>query len=84
MRVYLEDQIERCGMLNIGTRPTIDGTDHDRSIEVHIFDFDQSIYGQLINIEFVAYLRPERRMEDLDALRYQLSQDREIARGLLI
>ena len=84
VRVYLEDQIERCGMLNIGTRPTIDGTDHDRSIEVHIFDFDQSIYGQLINIEFVAYLRPERRMEDLDALRYQLSQDREIARGLLI
>ena len=84
VRVYLEDGIERCGMLNIGTRPTVEGSDHARSIEVHIFDFDQSIYGQQIRIEFVDYLRPERRMEDIEALRYQLQRDREVARGLLI
>lgn len=84
VRVYLEDNIERCGMLNIGTRPTVDETDHERSIEVHIFDFNKSIYGQTIRIEFVAYLRPERRMDDIEALRYQLSIDKEIARGLLI
>lgn len=84
VRVYLEDGIERCGMLNIGTRPTVEGPDHRRSIEVHIFDFEQSIYGKPIRIEFVAYLRPERRMEDIEALRYQLQRDREVARGLLI
>lgn len=84
VRVYLEDGIERCGMLNIGTRPTVEGPDHARSIEVHIFDFDQSIYGQQIRIEFVDYMRPERRMEDIEALRYQLQRDREVARGLLI
>ena len=37
VRVYLEDNIERCGMLNIGTRPTVNGEDHARTVEVHIF-----------------------------------------------
>ncbi len=84
VRVYLEDNIERCGMLNIGTRPTVNGEDHARTVEVHIFDFDKSIYNQHIRVEFVAYLRSERRMADLDALRYQLSLDKESAQGLLI
>ena len=39
---------------------------------------------QQIRIEFVDYMRPERRMEDIEALRYQLQRDREVARGLLI
>lgn len=64
------------GMLSIGLNPTV--TD-DRSIkiEVNIFDFDRNIYGDMIEIEFVQYLRDEQKFDSLDALREQLHKDKE-------
>lgn len=61
------------GMLNVGSRPTITGA--DRSVEVHIFDFDGDLYGQEIDVEFRRRLRDERRFESVDALRQQLQED---------
>lgn len=84
VKVYLEDGVERGGMLNIGIRPTVQATGQERTIEVHIFDFDRPLYGQSIRVEFVSYLRPERLMENLEALRSQLVLDKKIAQKILI
>ncbi|WP_339921952.1 bifunctional riboflavin kinase/FAD synthetase [uncultured Cyclobacterium sp.] len=63
------------GMLNIGMRPTVSG--ERKNIEVNILDFDQNIYGKTINLQLVAFLRPEKKFEDLIALKVQLSKDRK-------
>lgn len=62
------------GMLNIGTRPTVDGT--NRTIEVNLFDFDKDIYGENLKIELLKYLRPEQKFESLDALKEQIQRDK--------
>lgn len=69
------------GMMNIGYRPTVNGK--DRSIEVHIFDFDSNIYDQEIEIFFSKELRKERKFNNLDELRHQLSMDEKNARKIL-
>ena len=61
------------GMGNIGYRPTIEKG--DLTIEVHIFDFDQEIYGDTITIFFIERIRDEIRFENLSALRHQLILD---------
>ncbi|NBW70260.1 MAG: bifunctional riboflavin kinase/FAD synthetase [Bacteroidetes bacterium] len=63
------------GMMNIGHRPTFDGK--QQSIEVNIFDFEKSIYGQNIRIEPVQRIRDEKKFTNIDALKSQLHQDRE-------
>ena len=61
------------GMCNIGTRPTVGGT--TRTIETHILDFDQDIYGLPLRIRFLRRIRDERKFPSLDALREQLTLD---------
>lgn len=71
-------------MLNIGTRPTVDGSpDARRTIEVHILDFDGDLYGKRVETEFVARLRDERRFRSLDELKAQLGRDAQAARMAL-
>lgn len=66
---------------NIGTRPTFNGD--DRTIEVHIFDFDQDIYGQAVRLELVDFLRPERKFSDFNELVAQIGLDAGQARAIL-
>lgn len=61
------------GMCNIGLRPTVGGS--ARSIETHILDFDQDIYGLPLRIRFLRRLREERKFPSMDALRAQLEKD---------
>lgn len=61
------------GMMNIGIRPTIDGT--KRVIEVHLFDFTGNIYGEIIRVNVKEYLRPEQKFSGIDALKEQLNKD---------
>lgn len=61
------------GMMNIGFRPTVNGT--KRSIEVNIFDFDAAIYGAAIQVEVIDFIRKEVKFNGLDALKLQLAQD---------
>ena len=68
------------GMCNIGTRPTVGGT--TRTIETHILDFDQDIYGLPMRIRFVRRIRDERKFPSLEALREQLQQDAVACRAL--
>jgi SHS2 domain-containing protein len=61
------------GVASIGRRPTFDNG--DRTIEVHILDFDQDIYGCDLVVEFVRWLRPEVRYQKLDDLIVQIRCD---------
>jgi riboflavin kinase/FMN adenylyltransferase len=62
------------GMMNIGVRPTVDGT--KRVIEVNIFDFDTDIYGETIKVIIKKRLRSEVKFNGLDELKAQLAKDK--------
>ena len=68
-------------MLNIGIRPTVAGT--RMQIEVNLFDFDQDIYGQNIQVEFVKMLRNEMKFPSKEALAEQLYHDKQHALAVL-
>ena len=61
------------GMCNIGLRPTVDGK--VRTIETHILDFNQEIYGLPLRLRFERRIRDERKFDSLEALRLQLERD---------
>ena len=61
-------------MTNIGVRPTVSER-NALTIETHILDFDQMIYGLDITVDFISRIRDERRFPTLDALRTQLEED---------
>ncbi len=69
------------GMMNIGFRPTVDGK--KRLVEVNIFDFDEMIYGQVLQIHVHAFLRNEVKFSGLEALIAQLEADAINAKDLL-
>jgi riboflavin kinase/FMN adenylyltransferase len=77
VRIYWNG-IEWQGMMNIGTRPTVDNS-NQRKIEVHVFDFDQDIYEEMVQVECVAKIRDEQKFDSLDALQAQLEQDKLVA-----
>ncbi len=62
------------GMMNIGMRPTVNGT--KRTIEVNIFDFDKDIYGQYMRVYIYACLRGEVKFDGLNQLKEQLAKDK--------
>jgi len=66
---------------NIGLRPTFDDT--ERTVEAHIFDFQQDIYGQQVRVELVERLRPEQKFDSLAALKAQIKLDSKKAREIL-
>ena len=71
----------RDGVASLGTRPTVDGV--GMLLEAHVFDFDGDLYGQELEVEFVARLRDELRFDDLDALVVQMHRDAAAARAIL-
>jgi len=66
------------GIANIGYKPTIGG--QKLNLEVHLLDFDKDIYKSYIKIEFLSYLRKEKKFNGLDALKRQINQDIEAAK----
>jgi len=69
-----ETGLTKQGMMNIGFRPTVDGT--KRIIEVNIFDFDEDIYGKKLRIHVKKFLRGEQKFSGLEALKNQLAKDK--------
>ena len=67
------------GMTNIGLRPTVGGT--FTTIETHILDFDEDIYGLPLTITFLRRLRDEVHFPSLEALKDQLKRDKEACRA---
>ena len=75
-RVLLQDGREYQAMANLGHRPTV--TDCGALwLEAHLFDFDEEIYGQTIEVDLLQKIRNERRFESIDALREQLIKDKQ-------
>ena len=69
------------GVASVGTRPTFDGV--KPLLEVHIFDFDEDVYGRYIHVDFIARLREERKFDSADALIEQMHIDSRQAREIL-
>ena len=69
-------------VMNIGVRPTVDGT--SLRVEVHLLDVtDADLYGSPIRVDLVVRLREERRFAGIDELRAQIAKDVEAARAAL-
>lgn len=69
------------GMCNIGIRPTFGGK--FQTIEAHLFDFDQDLYGSQLSLEFIHQLREERKFSSIEVLKKQLIEDEKHARRIL-
>ena len=65
------------GIANVGNRPTINGT--KPLLEVHIFDFNRSIYGEAIEVRFIKKLRNEVKFSNFEALKQQIEKDKQQA-----
>ncbi len=81
VRVSGAGLVDHPAVSSLGTRPTVNGT--DPLLEVHLFDYDGNLYGQHLDVDFVARLRDERKFESLDALVEQMHRDAAAARAIL-
>jgi riboflavin kinase/FMN adenylyltransferase len=71
----------RNGVANLGRRPTVGKL--QENFEVHLFDFAGDIYGQVLRVQLIDFIRPEMKFSGLDALKAQIAADGEAARRLL-
>jgi riboflavin kinase/FMN adenylyltransferase len=71
----------RIGVANLGKRPTVGKL--QENFEVHLFDFAGDLYGQVLRVQLVDFIRPEMKFSGLDALKAQIAADGEAARRLL-
>jgi riboflavin kinase/FMN adenylyltransferase len=75
------DGARRDGVASFGVRPTVD--DGPPLLEVFVFDFSGDLYGKTVEVDFVAFLRPEARFDSLEALIVQMRRDEDEARRIL-
>lgn len=62
------------GVTNVGFKPTV-GAETKKGIETYIFDFDQDLYGKVIEVELMMFLRPELKFDTLEELKEQMDED---------
>jgi riboflavin kinase / FMN adenylyltransferase len=70
------------GVVNIGVRPTIENESGERILELYLFDFDQQIYGEDVEVAFLEYLRPEQKFSGVSELQAQIRRDADKAREI--
>ncbi|GAF09739.1 riboflavin kinase [Paenibacillus pini JCM 16418] len=71
------------GVMNVGVKPTFNEGKIAPSYEVHLFDFDEEIYGEILTVELVHYIRDERKFNSIPELVAQITADAEQAKKLL-
>ena len=71
----------RDGVANLGRRPTFGEV--DTVLEAHLLDFSGDLYGKLLRVAFVDFIRPERKFDGIEALKRQIATDRTTAERLL-
>lgn len=81
VRVSGAELVDHPAVVSLGTRPTVNGV--DPLLEVHLFDYDSDLYGRYLTVDFVRWLRAERRFGSLDALVEQMHRDAAQARQAL-
>lgn len=77
----LVDGVWRNGVANLGKRPTFGKL--QENFEVHLFDFAGDLYGKVLRVALVDFIRPEMKFSGLDALKAQIAADGQAARTLL-
>lgn len=80
-RTRLPDGRVYAGVANIGNNPTTGEV--DTRLEVWLFDFDEDLYGQVIETELIAFLRPEEKFTSIDEMVVQIRVDEAEARAIL-
>jgi len=68
------------GVVNIGTRPTMDGK--EERLEMHLFDFTGDLYGRSLQVSLLEFIRDEKKFDGLPALQEQIAKDIKTARQL--
>jgi riboflavin kinase/FMN adenylyltransferase len=81
VRVHLPDGVCAKGVANLGIRPMFDPP--RELLEAWILDWSGDLYGQKIEVELVEWLRPERKLDGLEALKAQIALDEQAARKVL-
>lgn len=81
VRVGGIDHGARPGVASLGTRPTVQG--EEPLLEVHVFDWQQSLYGRYLHVDFIAKLREEEHFASVELMQKQMGQDAEQARAIL-
>jgi len=67
------------GIANFGERPTVDG--NKLLLEAHLFDFDRDIYGKQLTVEFLTFIREERKFDTFSLLKDQITEDIRVAKN---
>lgn len=80
VRCVLEGETHH-GMMNIGFNPTMEGK--EKTIEVHLFDFDQDLYEKKIKVDLLYHLRDEHKFDSVEALKTQLAKDKKTSMALI-
>lgn len=75
------DGEEVFGMMNIGTNPTVGGT--DKTIETHFFDMDRDLYGKYLSIELLTRIRDEKKFDTVENLKRAMKQDEAFSRQFI-
>ncbi len=75
VEVFINNQFYK-GMLSVGTNPTVNG--EKLTVEVHILDFNEDIYGQEITVKFRDFLHDEIKFEGLEKLIERLDEDKKL------
>ncbi len=81
VQVVLADGSEHQGVANIGRRPTLNGV--QMQLEVHVFDYDEDLYGQQLTVRPTHFIRAERKFGSLDELRGQIERDAAEAKSVI-
>ena len=81
VKVWLGNEMFK-GVASVGVRPTINGK--HLLTEVHIFDFDREIYGSTLKVEFLKFIRPEKKFSGLEELKSAISRDIETVKEFFI
>jgi riboflavin kinase/FMN adenylyltransferase len=78
--MFLLDQGERLvrGVLNQGFHPTV--PEGDPAIEMHVFDFEEDLYGQRVRVRYLEFIRPELVFASKEAMRLVMQDDLRLAR----
>ena len=76
------DNMQYKAVTNIGMKPPV-GEDNAVSAEAYIFDFNRDVYGKNVRIDLIHFQRPEKKFDNIEALREQMQDDKEKALSIL-
>jgi riboflavin kinase/FMN adenylyltransferase len=68
------------GVANLGSRPTVNGKEN--RLETHLFDFDHEVYGSHVCVEFLEFIRAEKRFDSFELLKLQIEKDSSKAKSI--